>query len=133
MIGQAWTDLSTDLINCFNLWRSVKVEAIQKLNLDIEIDIPSDSILIKKVEFQKLKDQELTGVYWTMKDLEKRINKKQHWIKENILYNPNFKELLDSRNGGFVYYPHSQGQPWSFQARKMAEFLDHYFHKIHNQ
>lgn len=67
-----------------------------------------------------------------MKDLEKRTNKKQLWLKDNIFYVPNFKKVLDSRNGGCVYYPESQGQPWSFHAKRMAEFLDENFHKIFN-
>lgn len=108
------------------------VDSLQKLHLDIEIPVPKDSILIKRVELLELKKQSLTGVYWTMKDLENRINKKQHWIKENILYKPKFKTNLDSTNGGFVYYPKVQGQTWSFHAVKMAEFLDKNFNEIFN-
>lgn len=108
------------------------MQKTQKLNIDIEVQIPSDSILIKKIELQQLEGEALTGVYWNMKDLENRINKKQFWIKDNILYRPKFKEVLDSKNGGFVYYPDSKGQPWSFQAIKMAEFLDKNFKEIFN-
>lgn len=65
-----------------------------------------------------------------MKDLEKRIGKKSEWIKENILYPTRFKKILDVENGGFVYYPKTQGQSWVFQASKMTEFLDKNFHRI---
>lgn len=103
----------------------------QKLNVNLEIIIPNDSILIKRVELKSLKEKSLTGVYWNMKDLESRIGKKQHWIKKHILYVPRFKKHLDSVNGGFVFYPEVQGQTWSFHAKKMADFLDNNFNDIY--
>ncbi len=39
-------------------------------------------------------------------------------------------KILDEENGGFVFYPKSKGQTWSFQASKMAKFLDEYFDRI---
>jgi phage pi2 protein 07 len=68
-----------------------------------------------------------------MKDLEKRINRKNEWIKENILYPTKFRKILDVENGGFVFYPKSKGQNWSFHASKMADFLDKNFHMIFTQ
>lgn len=102
----------------------------QKLNVNLSIPIPSDSVLISKIELEELQQQKLTGVYWTMKDLEKRIGRKSEWIKENILYPSRFRRILDAQNGGFVYYPASKGHTWSFQATKMAEFLDRHFSEI---
>lgn len=103
---------------------------MQQLNVNLTIPIPGDSVLISKIELEELKKQELKGVYWTMKDLEKRTGKKHEWIKEHILYPSKFRMILDVDNGGFVYYPKSKGQTWSFQAIKMAEFLDKYFNLI---
>ncbi|WP_306795303.1 DUF771 domain-containing protein [Cohnella sp. GbtcB17] len=37
---------------------------------------------------------------------------------------------MDVAQGGFVFYPQSKGRPWSFQANKMAEFLDQRFVQI---
>lgn len=102
----------------------------QQIEVNLTIPIPDDTVLIKKVELQELKQQQLLGVYWTMKDLENRVGKKQEWIKENILYPTRFKKILDVKNGGFVYYPEVRGQTWSFHALKMAEFLDKHFHQI---
>lgn len=103
---------------------------MQQLSVNLTIPIPSDSVLISKVELKELKESSLAGVYWNMKDLEKQVSKKQDWIKANILYKPRFKEILDCEKGGFVYYPKSSGQSWSFQASKMADFLDKYFQQI---
>ena len=37
---------------------------------------------------------------------------------------------LNAENGGFVFYPKSIGQTWSFQASKMAKFLNENFDRI---
>lgn len=106
---------------------------MQQLTVNLTIPVPADQVLISKVELQELQEQQLKGVYWTMKDLERRINKKSEWIKENILFPSRFRKILDVDNGGFVYYPKNQGQSWSFLAPKMADFLDKYFQSIFKQ
>lgn len=104
--------------------------SMQSLNVQLSIPIPPESVLISKVEFEELKKCELAGVYWTMKELEKRTGRKVDWLKEHILYQPRFRKILDVQNGGFVFYPKVQGQAWSFHAPRMAEFLDKYFNII---
>ncbi|UQZ87287.1 hypothetical protein SK3146_06584 [Paenibacillus konkukensis] len=103
---------------------------MQRLTLQLTIPIPAESVLISRVELEELRKQELLGIYWSMQDLERRVNKGQVWIKENILYQPRFKKILDVEQGGFVFYPKSRGQNWSFHAAKMAEFLDKRFADI---
>lgn len=103
---------------------------MQHLEVALTIPIPSDKVLISKVELEQLKKTELTGVYWNMKDLETRTGKKSEWIKERILYPSRFKKILDVDQGGFVYYPKSKGQTWTFQASKMSEFLEKHFVQI---
>lgn len=102
----------------------------QQLNVTLSIPIPEDMILIKKVELEELKKESLKGVFWTMKDLEKKTGRQAAWIKENILYKTSFKQKLSTQNGGFVYYPRSQGEKWSFLASKMSQFLEENFHVI---
>lgn len=104
----------------------------QQLTVAITIPIPEDHVLITKVELQELENERLAGVYWTMRDLENRTGRKQRWLKESLLYRPEFKKVLDAKSGGCVHYPEAQGQPWSFHAKRMAEFLDKNFEKIFN-
>lgn len=104
---------------------------MQKLNVELSIEIPAEYVLITKVEYEELKSNELRGVYWSMKDLEERVGKKRDWIETNILYPSHFRNMLDSKTEGFVYYPESRGQAWMFQATKMADFLDKKFHRIY--
>ncbi len=59
---------------------------VQSLSVNINIPVPADSVIINKIELQELQKLQLLGVYWSMKDLEKRVNRKSEWIKENILY-----------------------------------------------
>lgn len=103
---------------------------MQKIKAEVVITIPEDLVLLTRVEYEILKQNELSGVYWNMKELEKRTNKKSEWIKENILYPERFRKILDVDNGGFVYYPKTKGQHWAFQASKMAAFLDNNFDRI---
>lgn len=103
---------------------------MQQLEVALTIPIPSDKVLISKVELEQLKVNELAGLYWNMKDLEQRTGKKSEWIKERILYPTRFRKELDVDQGGFVYYPKSKGQTWTFQASKMSEFLEKNFNRI---
>jgi phage pi2 protein 07 len=103
---------------------------VQKLTVNLDIPIPPDTVIISKVELEELEQLKLTGVYWTMKDLEKKVNRKSEWIKENILYPTKFRKVLDVDKGGFVFYPKGRGQTWSFQATKMAAFLEKNFNRF---
>ncbi|MBB6692319.1 DUF771 domain-containing protein [Cohnella xylanilytica] len=103
---------------------------MQRIKAEVVIQIPEEYVLISRVELEQLKSNELSGVYWSMKDLERRISRKSEWIKENILYPPRFRKILDVAHGGFVYYPRSKGQSWSFHAQKMADFLNNRFYDI---
>ena len=102
----------------------------QQFSIELTIPIPEDQIMIRKADYEDLKSQQIAGVWWTMKDLEKRTGRAKEWLLENILYVPKFKEKLDVKNGGFVYYPKGKGSPWSFQARKMSKFLEDHFHLV---
>ncbi|MFT4415291.1 DUF771 domain-containing protein [Fredinandcohnia humi] len=106
---------------------------MQQLEVSLTIPIPSDKVLVSKVELERLKQAELNGVYWNMKDLEQRTGKKSEWIKERILFPSKFRRILDVDLGGFVYYPKSKGQTWTFQASKMSDFLDKYFIQIFSE
>lgn len=103
------------------------VRNLQQLQVSLTIPVPEDMVLIKKVELEQLKANELQGVYWNMKDLEERTKRKSEWIKENILFPSRFREVLDVQHGGFVFYPESQGQKWMFQASRMSDFLEKNF------
>ena len=103
---------------------------MQRIQASVTITIPDEYVLIQKVELEELQKEKLNGRFWSMKDLESRTNKKQEWLKDNVLYQPRFKKVLDVENGGFVYYPKKSGEKWAFQAVKMAKFLDENFYLI---
>lgn len=103
---------------------------MQKINVELSIEIPPEYVLISKVELQHLQQNELRGFYWNAKDLERHTGRSMAWLKENVLYPTKFRKTLDVENNGFVAYPQSSGQPWVFQATKMAEFLETNFSKI---
>jgi len=106
---------------------------MQNLDVQLSITIPSNLVLIERLEYRRLQEMELNGQWWSMKDLEARTSKKVDWIKENILYVHRFRRLLDVESGGFVYYPKTRGETWAFQAPQMAEFLDKHFRNIYTK
>lgn len=104
---------------------------MQQIQAVVTFPIPEESVLISKVEYEELKEDSLQGRFWTMKDLEKRLNRQALWIRDNILLRPDFKEELDVENGGFVFYPRQgTGEKWAFLASRMSEFLDKHFAEI---
>jgi phage pi2 protein 07 len=78
----------------------------------------------------QIDQQEIEKVWWNMKDLEEKTGYSDDWLKENILFQPRFKKLLDINEGGFVYYPERRGEKWVFIASKMKKFLEDYFADI---
>lgn len=100
--------------------------------LTVNITIPDTHVLITKIEYEEMKQNELHGEWWTMADLKSKTKmKSSDWIEKNILYVSKFRKVLDVNNGGFVYYSGGSGKPWSFQAKKMAEFLEKNFADIY--
>lgn len=103
---------------------------MQQLQVSLTIPVPDGMVLIQKIELDEFMANELKGVYWNMKDLERKTTRKSEWIKENILFPSRFRKILDAEKGGFVYYPKSKGQTWVFQASKMSDFLEKHFQQI---
>ncbi|MBM7580062.1 DUF771 domain-containing protein [Jeotgalibacillus terrae] len=103
----------------------------QQFAVQVSIPVPDHLVIIEKVELKRLQDQELKGLWWSMKDLEDRTGKKSYWIKENILSKAKYRKTLDVKYGGFVYYPEIKGETYAFHALKMADFLDDHFAEIY--
>lgn len=99
----------------------------QKLKVELEIKVPSEYIMISKVEYEQMQKEQLLGRAWTMDDLEERTGRGQLWLKSNLLYVPKFKEQLKD----IVHYPNVQGEKWAFKANEMAQFLNNNFHLIY--
>lgn len=96
---------------------------MQQLLVEIAVPVPADYVLVSKVQYDELKEQSLSGEYWTMQDLEKKVKKKREWIQDKILYPAKFRKELDSDNGGFVYYPKSKSNNGLLQQWKCPSFL----------
>lgn len=94
--------------------------------LNLEVKIPEDYVLITKVEYDGLKQNELKGKFIKLSDIAKHINRSERWIKDNILFQQRFKKELEN----FVHYPTSQGEQWYFNAAPMYQWLDKNFKAI---
>lgn len=91
---------------------------MQQLEVSLSIPIPAESVLISRVQLEEFKRQELTGMYWSMKDMEKRTSRGQVWLRENLLFPPQFKKELDSENGGCVFLSESERPELEFPSCK---------------
>ncbi|EUJ41949.1 DUF771 domain-containing protein [Brochothrix campestris] len=110
------------------------IDTYKSLEVKSVFQIPDGMVLVAEAELYQLEESSLLGKTWTMKDLEKRVQRQSKWIKENILEKPLFKKYLDVENGGCVFYPTpGTGEKWSFQAKGMADFLDQHFSEIYSR
>lgn len=55
---------------------------MQTLDVSLSIPIPSNMVLITRTHYEELKDEQLHGVYWSMKDLENRNGKNSSGLKK---------------------------------------------------
>lgn len=101
---------------------------IQKINA--EITIPSDLILISKIEYEELQDNADIGRWWTLKDVLSRINRERDWFKQNVLFNPKYKKRIDVKNGGFVKYPIGGRDSYLFLPSRTKDFLEENFSEL---
>lgn len=90
----------------------------QKLNLNVTVQIPEGFVIVEKFELEELQKNQLDGVYWSMQDLQNHVNRKQDWIKENILYIPKFKQELDASLGGSSFILIKKDSPGAFTQRE---------------
>lgn len=95
-----------------------------------EITIPSDLILISKVEYEELQENADIGRWWTLKDVLSRINRERDWFKQNVLFNPKYKKRIDVKNGGFVKYPIGGRDTYLFLPSRTKEFLEENFAEL---
>lgn len=89
-------------------------------SLQAQIQIPSDLVLVSKVEYESLLNNTLEGKFLTLKQLAEHIGCSTSYLKSEILYNPRYKDILKD----FVYYPSNSGEHWRIKAKEMYKFLD---------
>ncbi|MHC0551404.1 DUF771 domain-containing protein [Salinicoccus sp. CNSTN-B1] len=94
--------------------------------MNIQVTIPEDHVIITREEYEALQSGELTGKFIKMKELVAHTSYSAPWIKQNVLYKPNYQKDLEE----IVYYPKNQGDTFIFKAKEMYEFLDKNFLNI---
>lgn len=110
------------------------MEPVQKIKLNpvIEVEIPLHLVLVSTVELQQLKDKALKldeqSPWGTMKWLEDQTDRRNNWLKANILYP--WKDSLERI--GCVHYPNNKGDKWTFEKSLMLTFLKENFAEILN-
>ena len=106
--------------------RLIKLEQ----TLNVQINIPSDYVVISKSEYTKLLDERLEGRWWNMNDIRQRVSCSTVAFTERILDQPKFKKIIDIDNGGFVRYPKKSGERFMFLASETVKFMESNFAEI---
>ncbi|WP_332237887.1 DUF771 domain-containing protein [Sporolactobacillus sp. KGMB 08714] len=85
--------------------------------------IVSDDVV--KHEIKRLLQEEIENqkVWWHLDDVRISTGKSTNWIKDNILYQPKFKQELEK----FTHFPSNSGDKWCFLAQPMYDFLSKHF------
>lgn len=94
--------------------------------LDVKIPIPDTHVIIPKEVYEDLRDQELTGQYYTLKDLSNLTGKSRTWLYENLLDNPHRMDQMKE----FTHFPQGSGDKWLFKATELRKFLESNFLNI---
>lgn len=90
----------------------------QKLNATI--NIPADFILITKVEYDQLLNNHTEGKFISLKELAEHLDCSSQWLKENVLFNPRYKNDLKD----FIHYPTVSGEKYHIHQRKAFKYFD---------
>ncbi|MFK4796255.1 DUF771 domain-containing protein [Lactococcus petauri] len=97
----------------------------QMLSAQVTLVIPTNKVLVDKVEYQELKKKEFDG--WVgMKEFVAKSNRSAPTISK-LLKRPELIKTLSVENGGWVYYP-KEGSHWSFHYKEMMEFINKEFY-----
>jgi len=94
--------------------------------LNVQVNIPSDYVLITKIEYENLKTEQRKAQYLTMKDLIELTNRKRGWLMENLLNNPKWFDELEE----FTHFPQASGDAWLFRKNGLIEFLENRFLEV---
>lgn len=99
---------------------------------NIEVPIPSDMVLISRLEYLELIQNDEVGQWWTIDKVEELLSISKTKLVNDILLNPTIKKEIDIEQNpeGFVFYPKSKGSPYRFLARKTREYFDTNYQKI---
>lgn len=94
--------------------------------LEVKIEVPDTHVVISKEIYEQLRNQELTGQYYAIKDLAGLTGKSESWLYDNLLNNPYRRKDIRS----FTHYPKGKGDRWLFKATGLREYLENEFLEI---
>jgi hypothetical protein len=99
---------------------------------NLEVQLPSSHIIVKKDEYLDLKNKASQGQYMSLSEVLEMVSVSRPWLLENVLYQPYIRSKIDidKNKDGFVKYPESQGGRYYFLASKTKQFFEENFAEI---
>lgn len=92
--------------------------------LKATINIPSDYVLITKVEHEQLLERQ--SIAMTMKEVCEEFQRDRTWVKKNVIDKPYFRRKFEK----FSQFPEGKNGQYRFHRNKMLEFIDEYYEEI---
>ncbi|KST97848.1 DUF771 domain-containing protein [Lactococcus lactis] len=106
------------------------MKQILEVKATIPILIPEDMILINKIKYQELKQQDFDGCVG-MDVFTEKSNRSVPTVSK-VLRKPDLRKRISVENGGWIYYPNGKGDNWSFKFKEMMEFINNEFYQKFN-
>lgn len=102
----------------------------QSIKAEVTIAIPDDKVLVEEAYIEELEEQvQLKKLNWYWNDVKELTGLSDYKLRLILRY-PKFRRILNSENGGCVYYP-PQGGSFSFEPERFRKFYKDYFDEIH--
>ena len=117
-------------IQLYRFRKGKLMKQILEVKATIPILIPEDMILIDKIEYQELKQQDFDG--WVGMDVFTEKSNRSVPTISKVLRKPDLRKRISVENGGWVYYPNGKGDNWSFHYKEMMEFINNEFYQKFN-
>ncbi|WP_225354301.1 DUF771 domain-containing protein [Lacticaseibacillus saniviri] len=100
---------------------------------------PSDYVLIKKDDLELLQQHivelaeqaDLTGQWWTLKEVTERYHISREWLLNNILFVPKFEKILHYK--AVMYDGDGGGRGYMFEPQGFSDFMKKWFPDIAKQ
>lgn len=93
---------------------------------EVKVEVPETHVVIPKELYEQLRNQELTGQYYTIKDLVNLIGKSESWLYDNLLNNPYRRREIRS----FTHYPNGKDDRLLFKETALRKYLENEFLEI---
>lgn len=95
--------------------------------LNVTINIPPEFVVVPKKEYEELLHAvDSSPKWWTMQDLEKKLQRERKWIIKHLIKD----DVIGKKVATMTLFPPGDRGHYRFDARRMNKFIDENFELI---